>query len=85
MLVVIHRLPTKISDLLLGSTSDLTLDSLFFLHLEHPFSLLFFFFLTISLIDLLLESLSYSLLIILLFLDENRFFISALENSASLL
>ena len=61
----------------------LLLDPLFLCQVELPFSLFLFFFLTVLLINLSLQSLSYGLLAIFLLLWENSFLVSTLENGSS--
>ena len=75
MMVVIDCFPTQISNLLRYFTPN----SLLFLNLKSYFSLFFFFFLSIFLFNLPLQSISYGLLVIFLLLDQDRLFISALK------
>ena len=88
LMMVIIRCPSPDSNILILTLGilhilKLLLDPLLLCQVELPFSLFLFFFLTVLLINLSLQSLSYGLLAIFLLLRENGFLVSALENGTS--
>ena len=86
MLIVIHSLSSsKRNRFCTSLPSKFSPYSLLILKLKHSFSLFVFFLLPIFLFNLFLKRISYRLLWVFLLLDEDWFFISALEYRSSLL